>query len=241
MYFLLGIDDTDSPGSATTSDLALALGLHFETLGLAGLISLSCHALYNHPTLAGSCSNRACCLMLDAEPHRARDLELGCREYLRREAAPGSSPGFALASYNQFDPEVVVWGKTACFTLLNRQDALSLCRHAGISISGLAGSGCGVIGALAAVGLRFEGSDGWIEWMPGLAALNGVYTPVTLSDAIHFDRVESEHGRRPALDDRILIASRPRPVMRGGNITLLLTAAKRGSDHHWEPIIPKKD
>jgi hypothetical protein len=241
LFYLLGIDDTDSPGSASTSDLALALGQHYESLGLATLINLSCHALFDNPSFVGICNNRAVCLVLDAEPQHARDLELGCREFLRRESAPGANPGFALATWTQFDPEVVVWGKTARFTLLDRQDALAIGRHAGLSISGLAGSGCGVIGALAAVGLRFEGSDGWIEWMPGLDALNGVYTSVTLANAVRFDRVETENGKRPALDDRILINARPRPEIRNGNITLLLTAAKRGSDHHWEPLVQKND
>lgn len=241
MFYLLGIDDTDSPGSPTTAALALALGRNFENLGIAEFICVTCHPLFTHPPLVGACGNRAVCILLDAQPLRAREIELDCREYLRRESSPGSNPGFALAAWNQFAPEVVVWGKTARFTLLERQAALSLGRQAGMSISGLAGSGCGVIGALAAVGLRFEGSDGWVDWMPGLDALIGVYTPVTLADAARFDRVETESGRRPALDDRILISHRPRPVLKGGNITLLLTPAKRGSEHHWEVLNEKKD
>lgn len=236
MFFLLGIDDTDSHDSPTTATLALALGQHFESLGVAELICITCHPLFDHPTLIGDCGNRAVCILLDADLQHAREIELGCREFLRRESSPGSNTGFALAAWNQFDPEVVAWGKTARFTLLERLSALALGRQAGMALSGLAGSGRGVIGALAAVGLRFEGSDGWVDWMPGLDALNGVYTPVTLADVARFERIETESGRRPALDDRILISHRPRPVLKGGNITLLLTPAKRGSEHHWEVL-----
>lgn len=240
MYFLLGIDDTDAPtdnaaeaSSNDTAELAATLGKHLESRKLAQLVNLSSHQLFQHPSIPHTSQNIACCLLLDAEQIKAREIELTCREILHRESAPRSNPGFALAAWNQFDPEIVVWGKTAKFSPLNRQDGIALARRCSISVAGIEGSGAGIIGALAAVGLRYEGNDGWISWMPGLASLNGIYTEVQLTKYIRFDRIESERLKRPAMDDRIQINSQVKPLIQGSKIVLRVTNAKKGSDFEW--------
>lgn len=233
MYFLLGIDDTDSIESQDTSKLALSLGKRLESLSYARLINISCHQLLQHPSIPSTSTNVACCLLLDAETLKIREIDLACRELLHRESAPLSNPGFALAAWNQFDPEIVVWGKQAKINQLFRSDAISLGRQHGISMAGILGSGIGVIGALAAVGLRYEGNDGWISWMPGMARTQGIHTQIQLSQFIQFDRIETESGKRPAFDDRIWFSETIKPVLKNGKVTLLVSAGKRGADFEW--------
>lgn len=234
MYFLLGIDDTDSEESQDTQALALSLGKRLETLSLAKLINISCHQLLQHPSIPLTSTNVTCCLLLDAEVLKVREIDLICREVLHRESAPLSNPGFALAAWNQFDPEIVVWGKQAKINQLNRADAISLSRLHTILMAGIMGSGIGVIGALAAVGLRYEGNDGWISWMPGINRAQGVYTQIQLSEFIHFDRIETERGIRPAFDDRIHFATMAKPLLKNGKVVLHVSAVKRGSDFEWQ-------
>jgi hypothetical protein len=234
VYFLLGIDDTDSAQTADTSALALHLGHQLEHKMLARLVNISSHQLLQSPSILHTGENVTCCLLLDADMDKTRDIDLVCREILHRESSPIANPGYALAAWNQFDPELVVWGKKAKINLLQRSDAISLARRCGISVAGINGSGAGVIGALAAIGLRYEGNDGCIRWMPGLDVLNGVYTQVQLSQFIHFDVIESEQHKRPAFDERILITPPIKPILKDGRICLPITAVKKENEYCWQ-------
>lgn len=238
MYYLLGIDDTDSPNTGdtgqNTAKLALSLGQKLESLDLARLLNISCHQLFQHPSIPHTSSNSACCLLLDSDSQMLREIDLTTRLTLRSESAPNANPGYALASWNQFDPEVVAWGKTAQTALLQRMDAITLARRSGIAIAGINGSGSGVIGALSAVGLRYEGNDGYITWMPGLEKLSGIHTQIEINQYIHIESIESESHKHPALDDRIQFMDTAKPVLKNGRIVLLVSAAKRGAKFEWQ-------
>jgi hypothetical protein len=234
LYYLLGIDDTNAPNSADTSALAYTLGRKLESLSLARLVNISCHQLFQHPSIPHTTHNSACCLLLDAEEIKTREIDLLCRQTLHSQSAPASNPGFALAAWNHFNPEVITWGKNAKQIPLDRQDGVTLARRCGISTAGIFGSGTGVIGALAAVGLRYEGSDGWITWMPGLLGLQGVFTQAQLSQTIRFDLIETEAHKHPAMDDRICINANPRPHLKNGKIALTIVPSKRGSEFDWQ-------
>jgi len=233
LYFLLGIDDTDTPDASDTAALALSLGENLESRSVAKLVNISCHQLIQNPSVPATRQNVACCLHLDVENGKSREIDLVCRETLLRESYPGSNAGYALAAWSQFDHELVVWGKTAKMTVLSRQDALGLARRCGIFTAGILGSGTGVIGALAAIGLRFEGNDGWINWMPGLNSLYGTFTQVQLAEYIHFDRIENQHHSRPAFDDRILFDHPVKPVLKDGKVVLPVSAVKGEKNHQW--------
>ena len=238
MYYLLGIDDTDTekmegsdPGG--TPALALDLGRYIESLFLAKLINISCHQLLQHPSIPHTNQNITCCVLLDVEAKNAREIDLICREKLLHESAPNANAGYALASWNQFDPEIVVWGKSAKLNPLNRSDALVLARRCNILMAGILGNGNGVIGALAAIGLRYEGNDGWIEWMPGLDGLKGIYTPVKLAQSIYYDSIETDQHKHPAMDDRIQVIPPLKPLILDGRIILKIKSSPRGSSFNW--------
>jgi hypothetical protein len=238
VYFLLGIDDTDSPitGEAAqkTATLALTLGQKLESLALARLLNISCHQLFQHPSIQYSSGNTACCLLLDSDSQKLREIDLTTRLILRSESAVNANPGYALAPWNQFDPDVVTWGKNAKTTKLERMDAITLARHSGIATAGIAGNGAGVIGALAAVGLRYDGSDGYIDWMPGLDKLSGIHTQIEINQYIHIESIESDQHKRPALDDRIQFTENVKPILKNGRIVLLVSSVKRGAEFEWK-------
>lgn len=241
MYYLLGIDDTDSPriGEASnatpnTAALALTLGQKLESMGLARLLNLSCHQLFQHPSIPFTSSNIASCLLLDGDPQKVREIDMVTRLTLRSESASTANPGYALAAWNQFDPEIVTWGKTAKSVELQRMDAVNLAKRCGLSTAGISGSGAGVIGALAAVGLRYDGNDGYIHWMPGLDKLHGILTPLEINQFIHFESIASENHKRPALDDRIQLTGDIKPVLNEGRIVLQIVPAKRGANYEWQ-------
>ena len=70
--------------------------------------------------------------------------------------------------------------------------------------------------------------------MPGLPGLHGTYTQMQLNQFIHFDLIESDRLKRPALDDRIQITATVHPLLKNGRIVLPVTPSKRGSDFEWQ-------
>lgn len=236
MLFLIGIDDTDAPESEPTSRHALRLGELIEQRRYGRLVSITTHQLLRHPELYYTHQNLASCLLIDANKESRRDLELTCREFLRRFSAPASDPGFALAAWTNILPEVVSWGQQAKHVQLFRSAAIELARLAGISIAGFHGSGSGVIGALAAVGLYFSGNDGQFYWLPGLTRLKGAVTLPVLLGICPIDRVENFRGRQPMVNDLIDLGESPVPVLRDGHPVLLVDATGRGSDCQWRVL-----
>jgi len=67
-------------------------------------------------------------MLVDAPKEARRDLELDCREFLRRYSAPSSDPGFALAAWRDVSPEVVTWGRQAKHTRHFRSEAIELAK-----------------------------------------------------------------------------------------------------------------
>lgn len=240
MFFLIGIDDTDSTTSEDTGRHACRLGELIQERGHGRLVSITRHQLLRHPDIYYTTANTSACLLVDATKEARRDLELTCREFLRRFSAPASDPGFALAAWRDVSPEVVNWGKQAKHLKHFRSSALELAKLNNISCAGFHGSGSGVIGALAAIGLYFSGNDGRFIWLPGLDKLNGTLTLPMLLNTCYIDRVENLRGRRPLERDLIYLGDTPTPVLRDGRVLLLLEGAGRESPHQWRVYSPEE-
>jgi len=233
----LGMDDTGQPGKCGTADLALELGLALQAGGFARLLYVSMHRLLAHcEETPGASVNQAACLTLEAEPPLLREIEMESRVYINRNYCAGANPGFALADPSQVNQRILSYAKACRMLVMDPRDALELARGGGIAISALAGSGRGIIGALAAIGWRWQGSDGVISWMPGLAQLKGV---MTLSEILHvctFDLVKSVRGKTPFFEDRIQLGEGVTPLLKDGHTLLLLEAAPRNAAWDWTAI-----
>ena len=236
MRFLIGLDDTDNPRTGSTGVLAKRLGLRLQETGFGTLEAISRHQLIVSPQVPCTTRNSSICIMFEADAERRSELEIACRAFLLHEYAQGSDTGLALASWNQVTAEVFTWARLAKTRVLKRQDALATARSAGIAIAGLCGSGAGVIGALAAIGLRFRGDDGRVLWLPNMNELLGVYTYIELMDMVPFDRIENLKGRAPLPEDKIEIGEWVRPVIREGRTVLLVEGEKDNPEVQWHTL-----
>jgi hypothetical protein len=236
LIFYLGIDDTGPPGKSGSSQTALALGLHLQARKLVRLVHVSAHALVPAAEVPHSSLNHAYCLTLEGETQQLREIDMESRVYLMHNAAAGANPGFALAPRELVNERILNWGKACQMMLLERREALDLARSQGITSAGFTGSGSGVIGALAAVGLRSSGSDGWITWLPGLPDLKGVMTFSEILRISTFDYVKSLHGRTPDFRDRIRLGEQVMPLLYNDHSLLLLAPAPRSADWEWTAL-----
>lgn len=236
MIFFLGIDDTGPPGKSGSGETALALGLHLQARKLARLVHVSAHALVPAGEIPNGKSTHAYCLTLEGEAQQLREIDMESRVYLMRHSAAGANPGFALAPRERVSDRIQNWGKACQMFTLDRREALDLARNQAIITVGFTGSGIGVIGALAAVGLRSSGSDGWITWLPGLPDLKGVMTFSEILQISTFDYVKSLRGRTPDFRDRIRLGEQVLPLLYNDRTLLLLAPAPRSADWEWTAL-----
>lgn len=236
MIFYLGIDDTGKPGKSGSGETALSLGQHLQVRQLARLVHVSAHALIPPAEIPHSSLNQAYCLTLEGEAQQLREIDMDSRVYLMRHSAAGANPGFALAPRERVIERVQNWGKACQMFTMERREALDLARGQGFTAAGFTGSGSGVIGALAAVGLRASGSDGWVSWLPGLPELKGVMTFSEILQISTFDYVKSLHGRTPDFRDRIQLGERVMPLLYKNRTLLLLAPAPRSAGWEWTAL-----
>ncbi len=228
MDFLIGIDDTDNLDSRGTGFRARTLGAALAESGLARLHSITRHQLLVHPDIRYTSHNSSACLLVDADD-AVSVLGGFCRAFLLAESAAGSDAGLCIAARGAADDAVQAFGARAKREVLTPAEATALAVRAGLLLEGLTGDGGGVIGALAAVGLRATGDDGRCLWLPGLRELTGAQTVGDLCRTTGMEAVCTLAGRALGADAVIDLGDWARPVLRAGQLTLYVESAADGA------------
>jgi tRNA(Ile2) C34 agmatinyltransferase TiaS len=153
----VGIDDTDTPDTPGTNQLARALVARLSPR--YRLVRITRHQLLFDPRVPYTSKNGSASILLEPQaPWDRVDLlrEL-CTEMCAR-FNPGSDPGLCLTE--SVAPAVRDFGRRCQRELIRQSDARALAANHAIHLEGLGGTEDGVIGALAAVGLAVDGDDG---------------------------------------------------------------------------------
>ena len=158
--FYISFDDTDNLESPGTGHV---LNKFLEMLPCESSF-ISRHQLFVNKDVPYTSHNSAMCSVVQGQITRE---ELICRavEYLEETLAPGADPGLCVADPDEIvSPELLVkWGYRAKKEVLTKNEAYELARSCGVHLSEHGGTGQGVVGALAAVGLRLAGQDGRVK------------------------------------------------------------------------------
>lgn len=182
MHLLISIDDTDnldSPGSGTVAEnMARAL----QAKGLAECSDVTRHQLFVHQDIPYTSGNSAMCF--SAFSHADALAEIICfgQDFLRHESAAGSDPGLCVAQNDcRLNKNALIsFGRSAKHTVVHKQAAYNLAHGLGVHLSEHGGTGGGIIGALAAIGLRLHGSDGRFRGWHHLGNAGEMTTPADL-------------------------------------------------------------
>lgn len=227
MKYLIGIDDTDNLDSRGTGWLARELGRRLEETGHSALHMITRHQLLVDEAIPYTSHNSSACLLVESE--RSEEIIAFTRSFLISESADGSDAGLCVASWDAVPPGVISWGHKAKKVILTAHDAMMLSSGNKIFLEGLTGTKLGVIGALAAVGLRKGGNDGRILWLPGLRDLQGFSTPARLKNENKIDRVLRVSGALLSLQEKIALGEWVRPVMEDHQSTLFVEEYEGGN------------
>jgi len=228
MRCLIGIDDTDNLESRGTGFRARQLGARLVDAGLGRTRGITRHQLFVHPEIPYTSHNSSACLDVDVAGDDLAATRDFCREYLAAESADGSDAGLCLAAFDAVADELVEFGRSAKQQVLTREQAHELAGRHCIHLEGVTGQRIGVIGALAAVGLRRGGHDGRFIWLEGVRELTGISTAGTLLATTGIDSVETINGRPLPPEAEVTVDPWPRPVLLHGRAVLL--TEQDGSD-----------
>jgi hypothetical protein len=235
---LVGIDDTDVVGSRGTNQLAKAmvrrLDNHWRCLRVVR------HQLLFDPRVPYTCKNGSASIAL--EPRGPADLDglfAACRRLMAEDFAPGSDPGLCVIEHSaqsRVPKEVVQFGMRCKRDLVAKDEALRLASRLGVRLAALGGTGDGVIGAIAAVGLAAGANDGRIvqlgDWSDDL------YGVQPTADLQHRGVRLREEGSDATVDcDRVDVGKHLRPNVRDGQ-AVLFVRRETGSDGmpHYQAV-----
>lgn len=235
---LIGIDDTDNLESRGTGFRARQLGETIENALLGKLLCVTRHQLLVNPAIPYTSHNSSASLLIETDS-TVHALSAHCRQFLLRESADGSDAGLCIATERSIGDAIINWGNKAKREVLLKEDAHTLADANGILLEGLTGEKIGVIGALAAIGLRKWGNDGRVLWLRNLREVRGTYKVSELMSVLNLDAITDTAGRIIPAGDFVDTGDWMRPVMVNNKITIF---AERKTDHgtnEWQ--IASKD
>ena len=222
IQILIGIDDTDNAETHGTGRRARQLGERLAADGLAEVDGITRHQLLIDPRIPYTSHNSSACLLARTTADRLPDVIATARSFLLRESAPGSDAGLCVAGQSPVTPAHQDFGQRAKREVLTLDQARGIAQRDGLTLEGLTGTGDGIIGALAAVGLRAGGDDGRFLWLKGIREISGVYTVEQLRLSTSINVVETLEGAEIPSDDRVDLGPWIRPVLKAGRAVLFV-------------------
>ncbi len=236
MRIFIGFDDTDMVGSEMGTG---KLARRFE-----GMLPPGCRVwgvvrqqLLVRPEIPYTSHNSAACVVVETENGvSVPDLVDRAADHIADRATPGSDPGLcARAEDGPGMADLVDFGLACTRRVATQQEAMAAASKAHLSAHG--GTGDGIIGSAAAVGLT---ASGWCGRFIEFGALRDLGETVTVSDltarriqAVSIDR----DAKVPSPSDRVVTRNWVRPRLFGGRAVLVVRPL---SDGVWENIGEKR-
>lgn len=216
MKYYICIDDTDNIDSIGTGTIADQIRQLLVEKGFKEPSLVTRHQLFIHPDIPYTSHNSSMCFTI-CGPETAFDQLISlCSAHLEKVAAVGSDPGLCILPFNAANDykALVAYGKSAKITVLDKESAYACARLLNAHLSEHGGTGDGIIGALAGVGLRLSGSDGEVKASLKNFTIGTANTVKTLKERPEIDAVIDFHSKTECPDtETIQIDQRTKTVL----------------------------
>lgn len=233
MKVLIGIDDTDNLESRGTGFRARELGRLLMKEGLAKLSGITRHQLLFDRRIPYTSHNSSACL--EVETGNTDYLKGFCAEYLLRESAEGSDAGLCIAEETKVSETIVQWGLRAKKEIITQEEAVRIAALQDVFLEGYTGTKGGIIGSLAAVGLRKWGNDGRFLWVKGMREMTGVFTVDEIKKQTGIDAVLAVDYSLLEQETEIFLGDWWRPVIKNNKIIIFVERKNDGNDG-WQIV-----
>jgi len=240
MKIFICMDDTDQLKGPGTGHLAQELCEEIEKIGWGMCSAISRHQLYVHEDIPYTSHNSTMCFEADIAGDTLTPLIHYSSNFLQEKSAPGSDPGLCVSvdhpGLNR--GKLTEFGQRAKQTVLNKEDAYQLAAELNIHLSEHGGTGQGVVGALAGVGLRLGGNDGRLRGWYHLGRKGESIAVSSLTAYDFIDWVRCENGALLTDDTPVFFGGEEvKTVLQNGKQVLLVKRKSNGAKPgHWTTL-----
>ncbi|MFH1160342.1 MAG: hypothetical protein V1733_05270 [bacterium] len=229
----IGVDDTDNSESRGTGFVARTLAQSLKESGLVNVNCISRHQLLLDPQIPYTSHNSSACIVgeIIGNEYRIQDT---CSDFILEHAAVGSDAGLCIVLEENITDPMVDFGKRAKHEILTTTETRKLARKFHFFLAGLTGEKIGIIGALAAVGLRFEGNDGRLLWLERLREVQGIFSARKYKELVPVDQVVDLNGKLLHPEATVKITEWCRPVVRNKKIVLFAKKTEGNENYEYQ-------
>lgn len=210
MKLILCIDDTDNLESKGTGTIASELKQRLVCELGADADYITRHQLLLHRSIRYTSHNSSMAFTCRIEADRYDDVVQLAGAHLRKESAEGSDPGLAILNTESLHntpkkQRIIDYGYAAKRQVLTKDDAWHIAEELGIYLDEFGGTGEGIIGALAGIGLRLSGNDGEVKGRAGGFEQGATYRIADLLRHKDIDDVQTVAGDRPGAEETVTV------------------------------------
>ncbi len=226
MNYMVCIDDTDMPGTRGTGWLVEDLCNILAAEKLAVPSAISRHQLFVHKDIPYTSHNSAMGFEMSLAPQDYDAVMSLMQTFLETRTEKGSDPGLCVARISDaLDAgTLAAFGKAAKNRVLTKSDAYSLAARTGIHLTEHGGTGQGVVGALAGIGLRLSGNDGRYRGWFHLGRPGDIVSVGALCEYPFVDALVTCDGNDLPLDTQVMMGSEKTKTVRMGHRQVIVVA-----------------
>ncbi|MBS7526284.1 hypothetical protein KHM83_06315 [Fusibacter paucivorans] len=229
MKFFLCLDDTDNVDSIGTGELVERIKREIAAQGIGKCHHITRHQLLIHEAIPYTSHNSSMCLEGEAPRCSMRLIQDIGIDIIRKFRAAGSDPGFCMIGNPTINEKnmLIHYGQRATTEVLTKQEAYDLAYYLGIHLSEHGGTGDGIIGAMAGIGLRLSGNHGEAKGLLKRVE-NQRFTVKALQADYDIEVTETTMGKVVPENAEILIYQPTKVILKDHRFTLLVDETPQG-------------
>jgi hypothetical protein len=227
----IGIDDTDTATSKGTGFLSRELAKKIESNNLGKVVNITRHQLFVSDKIKYTNRNNSACI--EVLTCQKELLIKFCREIILDATGSESKPVIVYAESNIISKNIIDFGCKAKTSVQNIKDAVKLAKDSELIVDFLRSGKNGIIGAIAAIGLRATGNDGRVIWVNGyeIKGLAGTYMVGEVYCRTHVDAIRTADGYKVPTNASIDFDDKTiKPVFKDNTITFLVEEITNGQN-----------
>jgi hypothetical protein len=219
MNYLVCIDDTDMPGTKGTGWLVQELCEKIVDRGWGNCSPISRHQLFVHEDIPFTSHNSSMCFEIGLENRDMESVIAFMADFLEIRSEKGSDPGLCVAKLDDLlnQRPLIEFGQMAKKAVTSKQVAYDLALQTNIHLSEHGGTGDGVVGAVAGIGLRLSGNDGRYRGWHHLGMPGNIVPVGTLCNFPFIDQLVTKNGTMLTEEMAVSIGSEKTKTVRMGS------------------------
>jgi glycerol-3-phosphate dehydrogenase len=245
MKLLVCIDDTDNLDSKGTGTIADEMREIIKAQGFGDSGFVTRHQLLLHSDIPYTSHNSSMCFDCEIEDGRYEELLEVLFAHLQTESAPGSDPGLAIAKIDgsldeqefeqEFERELLRFGLDAKRRVLTKEQAYDVAARHGVWLREAGGTGLGVVGALAGIGLRLGGNDGEVKGGAPDFLKGETYSVEQIMQTKGLHAVCDADLNPVPLEDKVYIPWKAKFILSRGKVILIVSST--AEPHLWNAMV----